>query len=316
MRNTIPVLLTVSACAWAVLALGGCATTSAGVAEVQSTRWQVAGAEGRRFDTLHTRLFSTIGDRGFERALPRLLEDAYAAYARGLPPSTTVESPLTFHVVGDEGAWRRFVARRFGGSFAAARNAAFAGFTDDTGSYLFYQGRSPTIAAAAHEGFHQYLLTRFDVDLPLWLEEGMACECEGFKVSGDRLIFTPGRNSFRTNTLCEARNTRRLLPFDALLAMDHGKLGALRDPKDGDRFYAQAWALVASLRHSRHGAIRREFERLLADIADGSFNMRVSAAGLGKSRPGTDAVLNAYFSESASAVEPAYLAFIDGICGR
>jgi len=55
---------------------------------------------------------------------------------------------------------------------------------------------------------------------------------------------------------------------------------------------------------------------MLSDMTEGSFNLRVSAAGLGENKPAADAVLNAYFPESASTIEPAYQAFIDGICGR
>lgn len=281
--------------------------------------WAYEDFRGRRIATEHFVLYSTLTDTAFEAALPGFLEAAYREYERVAPPPDGVGPPLTVYVFATRPAWVRFTRRHFPASYGVYSRIRVGGFTDGGTAVLFYAGRSQVLSTLAHEGWHAFAASRFDASLPAWLNEGLACYFEACDFVGDVPRFTPARNTFRINGLRETLQADRLLPLDELLSTDAGRVIAERHDKATERYYPQAWALVTFLRHGGGGRFASSFDRMMRDIAAGTFHTTVQAARVTLPNPGDvddgTAVLYAYFDAGPEDIADAYYAHLVRICG-
>ncbi len=300
----------------AAILWSGCSARSASV-DVTSTPWAESDFTGRRWDTDHFVIHSTLADAEFEAAVPAFLESAYGRYEQtfaGPPPSI---GKLTTYVFGSRVEWERFTRRRYPARADLYGRIRSGGFTEGTTAVLFFVNRSATLATLAHEGWHQYVSARFDFPLPAWLNEGLACYHEAVEWSGATPSFTPDRNSFRLYALREALQRGELIPLRELLETDAGEIIRHRHPGVSQTYYAQAWALVTFLRHGAGGRHAKSFDRLLADMASGAYRVHAGAARLsaveGVAR--TAAVFESYFNIAPDQLEPEYRDHIVRVAG-
>jgi hypothetical protein len=242
--------------------------------------WDQEGHSGRYIRTPHFDVYSTLPDRELENVLPLFLESAYEQYARTVPDQGREPARLTTYIFGQRGDWARFTRQHFGARYVVYRLIRAGGFTEGSTSVSFYTTRSGTLATLAHEGWHQYLNARCKDVIPPWINEGLACYHEAFDYSSDQPAFTPTQNTFRTNDLRDALHNNRLFSVEDIVRTDAGEVISQEHSTLTQTYYAQAWALVTFLRHGAGGRYRAGFDRMIRDIADGTFKATASAARL------------------------------------
>lgn len=275
--------------------------------------WREEGHVGRRISTEHYEVYSTVDDPEFEEALPVFLETAFDEYQKTLDAETPIDQKLTTYVFQSRQEWAVFARRKYPLQFPVYNLIRSGGFTDGNVSVLFFVDRASTFATMAHEGWHQYAAARY-VQMPAWLNEGLACTFETFRWIDDRVVFEPLANTFRLNSLREAIKDESLITIRELLATNAGEVVSLDDSRFTQCYYAQAWAFVIFLRFGDKCCWAPGFKRLLADISDGSFKTNLSAQLLAEARDGENdsahALVKAYFGTSLDKLEAAYRKYI------
>lgn len=281
--------------------------------------WTFEKVEGRRILTPHFAIHSTLRDAQLEEALPDYLEAAHREYAALVPPRMGQEDRLQTYVFDQRGQWERFAARQFPQRFSVYQQISAGGFSEGATCAAYYIGRSYTLSVLAHEGMHQYLAQNCDVRLPAWLNEGLATYCESFEAPGNRVVFTPRRNTFRINALREALQAKTLLPLADMLATDAGTVIVEGRSAKTRTYYAQAWALVVYLRHGAAGRHERGFNRLLRDLASGETAIVTQAARIRSPNPsGTsfgEAMFRAYITEDLESFEADFERHVHELAG-
>ena len=262
-----------------MLAAAGCAQPArVGQPPLHFASWTDEGFRGRRIETEHFEIINTLADREFERGLPAFLEAAYEEYEATLPVLTRPDQRLKTYVFGLRDEWSRYTRLHFPLRFDVYARIRSGGFTEGDTSVSFYVNRGTTLAALAHEGWHQYVNSRIDRPIPAWINEGLACTFESFDLVNVRPRFTPRRNAFRINGLREAIQRDTLLSLSEIVDTDAGEVILSDRTKKTEVYYAQAWALISFLRYGAGGRYASAFNRMLRDIADGTFFAHVSAA--------------------------------------
>jgi len=261
----------------------GCSTTpfvSGPKFSMEVREWSQEGLVGREITTDHYTIFSTLHDPELEEALPGFLETVFERYEKTFSAPADEPIKLTTYVFGTRQEWERFVRRHYSRGFNVYRRIRSGGFSRGNVSVSFYTSRSATLSILAHEGWHQYLAVRFKGAVPAWLNEGLACYHETVSFAGKKPTFTPRHNTFRINSLRDALQRDELLPLSQIVDTDAGKIISQNHSVVTQTYYSQAWALVTFLRHGQHGRHARGFDRLLADLDDGTFHTRISARRL------------------------------------
>lgn len=274
------------------------------------TDWSAYGLTGRRITTEHFDIFSTLTDGEFEAAVPGFLESAYTWYVDTLPSSLNPKQKLTTYVFGTRFEWERFARRRYPDRFHVYTRIQSGGFTEGSTAVIFYVARAGTWATLAHEGWHQYVAARTKTAMPAWLNEGLACYHESIDLAGSSPKWKPLHNTFRINSLREAIQQDTVLSLRELVQTDAGRIISRHHGGVAQVYYAQAWALITFLRHGAEGRFSSSFEKMLGDLVDGSFAVRVSAARLGQ--PGAadlslaESVFPTYFGCGVDDIAEAY----------
>ncbi len=301
------------------LFVAGCAAT--GPARVAATThpWSHSGFSGRRITTEHFEIITTLRDAEFEAALPCFVEAVYKRYQATLPTSGDTSIKLTTYIFATRSEWMRFTRRRFPTRLSVYSKIRSGGYTEGSVSVLFYVDRSSTLATIAHEGWHQYVGSLFETQLPAWLNEGLACSHEALQYAGSKPKFTPRHNTFRINSLREAIQQDTLMSLSELVNTDAGDVISRDHSRVTHRYYAQTWAVITFLRHGAGRPCASAFRSLLRDISEGTFAVRVSAARLTTndkhpSSPG-EAVFRAYFDCAPDALEDQYYDHLVRIAG-
>lgn len=264
----------------------GCSTNHAEVSVgVRISDITLNGLPAHKLTSEHFEIYSTLEDQSFEVALPTFLEAAYRQYQFMLPSvEKNRDKPFKVYVFGLRRQWRNFVRQHYADRFSVYDRIRSGGFTEGDTSVSFFTNRSNTLATLAHEGWHQYVGTRFRGPIPPWLNEGVACYFEAIDYSSDQPRFTPLNNTLRINSLREALQHNTLFTVRELINTHAGDVIQNTGTRQTHTYYAQAWALITFLRHGANQMYAKDFERLLVDIADGSYRIRLSAAGLAGTR--------------------------------
>lgn len=303
------------------MALGALGCVSHGPVRVAASvePWSEFGLAGRRYETRHFVLISTLRDTEFEEALPTVLEAMYHQYETTLPPRGEHEPRLTTYLFGTRSEWTRFARRRFPVRYGVYSRIRSGGFSEGGTSVSFYVSRSTALATLAHEGWHQYVSLRTSTQIPAWLNEGLACYHEAIEMAGLQPRFTPERNTFRINSLREAIQTDTLMSLREIVDTDAGRVISGHHGGVAQTYYAQAWALVTFLRHGAGGRFAPTFDRMLQEIAAGTLSVRVSAWKVIAS-DATDytagaATIYAYFGYTPEELSDAYYDHLIRVAG-
>lgn len=304
----------------ALALLAGCQGSSPAGPRIQFERQDALldGAPARKFTTAHFTIYSTLQDKELEDLLPTFLEAAYRRYELSFATAPPAPVRLTTYVFGGRADWLRYVGRNHAARYDVYSRIRAGGFTEGTTAYLFYSQRAETLATLAHEGWHQYLGARVPRGAPAWLNEGLACYHEAFYYGAKGPEFTPERNTFRIESLRRALQLNELLPLTQIAATDAGEVISRNHSLVTQVYYAQAWALVTFLRHGDGGKHRKAFDRMMSDLADGSFAAKASAARLttggGQSNYGA-AVFEYYFGAAPEALADRYYDHVVKVSG-
>ena len=301
------------------LVVAGCTTMGPRPIEVTRQEWSQYGLIGRRITTEHFDIISTLRDAEFEAALPAFLESVYDRCEATLPPPPGARPRLTMHIFATRPEWTRFTRHRFPARYPVYSKIRAGGFTEGTTSVSLYASRWSALATLAHESWHQYVGSCFDTPIPAWLNEGLACYLEAVQHAGSRPEFTPQHNTVRINSLCAALQRDGLMTLPELIGTDAGEVISQDDNRITQTYYAQVWALVTFLRHGAGGRYSAAFDKLLHDIADGTFSVHVGATRLSAADAPDmclgEAVFRAYFGCAPQTLSDDYYDHLVRICG-
>ncbi len=288
----------------------GCSIITPTPVTFNTREWSQDGFTGRRLSTQHFDIYSTLRDEKFESALPGFLEAAHDAYEKLLPAPPARNERMVLYVFGLRSEWEAFTKRRFPVRFSIYRRIRNGGYTEGNVSVLFCQDRGSALATIAHEGWHQYVSSRFTQVLPAWLNEGLACGFESVDSSGVRPRFDPNQNTFRINSLREGIQQDNLMSLAELVETDPGRMLAGKSLRSTDAYYAQVWALITFLRHGAGGRYRADFDRLLEEIANDTLVKRISADRLLSGEPAAttsgETVFRIYFRATPNELDAEY----------
>ncbi len=240
--------------------------------EVEKQPWRFGQAEGTRLITPHYNIHITVQNELLLDVLPNFLETAHQLYMQLLPVEDPAETRSNLYIFHTRNEWERFTRR-----FSPARADTYlrirsGGYAEPKGTVLYYLGRYITLAVIAHECLHMYVYRHFDRrSVPPWLNEGLACYCEGHEWRDLTPVFTPGQNRFRMNSVRRALSRGTLLKLQEMLATDAGKMVRF-SPNRVAAYYAQAWSMVTFLIHG--GKYTEPFTRLCREL--GTKKMRTT----------------------------------------
>jgi len=232
--------------------------------------------------------FEVITDFGGPKQAGAILQDVGATYAalnallgEHIPPRPRVDR-IRIYVFGTNAQYQALVAQS-------------APFEGTTGIYfaagvVALHAQHPTIgfflASLLHESTHAFVdrhLTRKGVQLPRWLDEGLAeymgnSDIKDGKLSpgghakrkeivaGLRTLAfwqTPSRS--RTEDAQRAQRQKRALALDEIVAAGPETFYG----KDAELYYSQGWLAVHFLRHGRPGWSDTAFPKFLLYVAEG-----------------------------------------------
>ena len=298
-------------------AIGGCSSAPA-TPDFQLERqpWSFRGSEGVHLITDHFDIYTTADDQKLVDYLPAYLETMHAHYASVAPPPGDSTKRLQTYLFVNERQWMAFTKQRFPGRNEFLTSVQVGGFSvKDMCVMRYIRPAAYTLAVIAHEGLHQYLGAHFSPRIPAWLNEGLACYHEAFDVRPSGPVLQPLNNTFRLNGLRETLAGDGLLPFTELLAKHPGEVIIQSRSVVTRAYYAQAWALVAYLRHGARGRYAERFETLMADYARGVMATRAGAAQATAPDPAKvsfgEAVFRAYITDDLPAFEEDLYEFME-----
>jgi hypothetical protein len=251
---------------------------SRGPVEVTRESWDAQGLPGTHLATSHFDLYTTVDDAELLDFLPHFLEAAYGRYVEILPPNAEPATKLQTYLFATQRQWDSFTRRRFPSRYNVYSRIQMGGFSEgDTCVVYYLPQRGDTLAVIAHEGMHQYFGSQFQQRIPAWLNEGLACYCEGFDIAGNKTRFSATNNRFRINALRDALRSEGLLDLTDFLSTNAGKVIHKSRSRLTRSYYAQAWALIAYLRDGAPAEYRAGLKELLEDVRRGDLNRRARA---------------------------------------
>ncbi len=243
--------------------------------EVERDAWRFGRAEGEIIRTPNYKIHATIQDPQLLLVLPNFLETARLLYRELLPTETNGRGQSNLYLFNTRNEWDRFTRAFSPGRSDIYLRIRSGGYAEAKGTVIYrLPRRYYTMAVIAHECFHMYVFQHYDVrDVPPWLNEGLACYCEGHEWRGRRPVFTPGENLFRMNSVRRALAKGSLLELEELLGTNAGKM-VRYTPQRVSTYYAQAWSLVTFLIHGE--TYSESFARLREELGTEQMRTRLN----------------------------------------
>lgn len=288
--------------------------------------WRGKYGPGIRLTTPHYEIYATLLDPLTLGQIPGFMESAYCAYNRQLPEPVETTSKFRIYLFADRQQWEDFT-ETFAGERAEIFYKIKAGAYYLNGACVTYNiGRSRTLSALGHEGWHQFNSRHFKFRLPSWLDEGIAMLFETSRSEGGLFYFEPNQNEFRLEGLKETLICSQQIPLSELVAMNPGEVLAIDQAEAVRAFYSQSYALVRFLREASYGKHQNNFCRLLFDSLRGDWPLSRAIRKVAADRniPRTvewnrivgPQLFKQYISSDIDRLETEYLAFCRQIAGR
>jgi hypothetical protein len=233
--------------------------------------WDNPYGPGLEMVTDHYRIRTTLLEPLMLRNVPGFLEAAHASYNEQLPQP--IESSLKFDVYlfGRRQQWEKFT-RSFAGDQAEIFCRIKTGAYYLNGACVVYDiGRSRTLAALGHEGWHQFNSRHFKYRLPCWLDEGVAMLFEESVCEQGTFRFVPGMNTQRLGSLSTIMNARGQMPLSELVTTSPGEAMAMDQADAVLAFYSQSYSLVRFLREAEGGRYLSGYRQMLRDGLTGQW---------------------------------------------
>ncbi|WP_432799279.1 DUF1570 domain-containing protein [Poriferisphaera sp. WC338] len=155
--------------------------------------------------------------------------------------------------------------------------------TSNSGGMFVYKGNEQFLAAwigdkplrdvlstLQHEGFHQFAWHYLGIELPVWMNEGLAQYFEDAVITGNELS-TGLADAHRSRLVREMIAKGRIIPFAEMTRLDNDDWAVmLRTNADkANRLYAQAWSVAYFLIHADNGRYAKSLNRYLTMISRG-----------------------------------------------
>ncbi|HUT61181.1 MAG TPA: hypothetical protein VNA25_25310 [Phycisphaerae bacterium] len=239
-------------------------------APVQSSPWDNPRGRGSQLQTANYRIFTTANNHRLASILPGFMEASRRNYLRILNlPERPAGKLMPMYVLGTREEWAALTRSVLGEQAEKFLMIESGGYCYKEVCVLWEMGGLGTLLVAAHEGMHQFIHHRLSDQLPMWLEEGLCTQAEGYEIEGRRVSFSPKLNLSRNVDLEQTIARRFWIPIDRLLPMDAGDaVGGYTERTVG--YYGQLWALVQFIRSDP--SYSAGLDRLLADAEAGRLN--------------------------------------------
>jgi hypothetical protein len=223
----------------------------------------------QQFSTRHYVLHSNLPPaeaQAFGRHVDRVFGEYQKLFAAtGLTAADT--SPMALYLFATQEQYQGFLDGH--GVNAANSAGMFFHLPTIRGLATYTRGRSitETMRVLQHEGFHQFAFSYIGVNLPIWVNEGLAQYYEDGIVT-DRGMHLGVANARRIATVRRALAQDRVVEFDHLLAMTSEQWGQTlnTNAQQASLLYDQSWSVVYFLIHGDNGRYRRAFEQYLVDL--------------------------------------------------
>lgn len=246
---------------------------------VQRYPWSFAGKAGEKQTTEHYRIFTTTTNRALRNAIGGFLEAAWSNYVAltGLDAIAAKDERLSVYLFGSRKEWALLTTKITGPAAETYLKVQNGGYYYAGVCVYWDIGTMPTYSVAAHEGMHQFLHYATRQSLPIWAEEGLAVQAEGYLIRNDDdlVYFRPGSNNLRLTTLRQTILARRWRPASRLVAMS-AAANIQESGLHAAEYYSQLWALLTMIRNDQRYAAG--LRRMLRDAAEGRLH---KALGIG-----------------------------------
>ena len=291
-----------------------------GLAELESAEpWESEYGDGLKLTTRHYEIFTTLFEPSMLREVPRFMESAHRGYNEQLPEPIETANKFTVYLFADRRQWEDFT-KRFTGERAKLFCKIQAGAYCHNGTCVTYNiGRSRTLSALGHEGWHQFNSRHFEYRLPSWLDEGVAMLFEQYRADDGAFYFEPGENEYRLDALAATLEKDRMIRLKDLLAINPGEVLATDETEAVMAFYSQSYALVRFLREATYGERLGECRRLLRDGLRGDWPLDDVSKRIARDRNEPRTVLwnrivgtglfKKYIDEDIEKIERQYVAY-------
>jgi hypothetical protein len=239
--------------------------------------WENPCGPGLELVTDHYRIRTTLLEPLMLRSVPGFLEAAHKSYNDQLPQP--IESSLKFDVYlfAERSQWESFT-RSFAGDQALVFCKIKTGAYYLNGACVVYDiGRSRTLAALGHEGWHQFNSRHFKFRLPSWLDEGVAMLFEESVCGQGTFRFVPETNVQRLGALSTTLSTAGQMPLSELVTASPGHAIAMDQSHAVLAFYSQSYALVRFLREAEGGKYLTGYRQMLWDGLSGRWPLEGAA---------------------------------------
>jgi len=239
--------------------------------------WVFAGTKGWSLTTAHYRVFTTASSPALRDSIPGFLEACRANYVSltSLDTLASGQKKLLTYVFGSQREWAALTEKITGRAAQTFLKVESGGYCF-RGVCVFWDiGVLRTYSVAAHEGMHQFLHHATRQSLPIWAEEGLATQAEGYRIRDGLVYFTPEKNVLRFRALRRAIMANRWRPASQLIAMSAAD-NIRQSQWHGTEYYGQLWALLLLIRHDEQYAAG--LRKLLRDVADGRLHETLGIA--------------------------------------
>jgi hypothetical protein len=218
------------------------------------------------------------------RTIPGFLESAYWGYNDQFPKPIETIARFKVYLFALRAQWEDFT-RSFAGEQAAVFTRIKTGAYCLNGACVAYDLGGPrTLAALAHEGWHQFNSRHFKYRLPSWLDEGVAMLFETSRYEGGMYHFDATRNVQRLGALRDTLDKGKQIPLRDLIVTSPGEVLATDQADTVLAFYCQSYALVRFLREAGSGSRLTRYHRLLWDALSGEWPLDESTGRVAEDR--------------------------------
>ncbi len=227
--------------------------------------WENPYGPGLELTTNHYRIRTTLLDPLALPSVPGFLEAAHASYNEQLPQPIESSTKFDVFLFAQRQQWEKFT-RSFAGDQAETFCKIKAGAYYLNGACVVYDiGRSRTLAALGHEGWHQFNSRHFKYRLPSWLDEGVAMLFEESVCEQGTFRFVPESNVQRLGALSTTLNNAGQMSLPELVTTSPGQVMATDQTGAVLAFYSQSYALVRFLREAGDGKYLPGYQQMLWD---------------------------------------------------
>ena len=264
------------------LLAAGCSAPSSSVrastsmaADVRKEPWVGKGLAGEQLLTANYRIYTTTRQPYLREHIAGFME---AAHRNHLAISGLADRPtdrrMDVYLMCTRDEWAQLTQVHLGPQAEPYMHIQAGGYMTEGVCVFWDVGALKTLRIASHEGLHQLFYHRLRHRLPVWLEEGLCTQAEGFQIYGTSVEFDPADNPDRFGAVREGLSNGRWIPLRELLVMDAAQAfgGRLESAAE---YYGQLWALVLFLRS--HPDTLTGVRRMLADAEAGGLH---AAAGV------------------------------------